>query len=260
MHDDEHSAQLEEIERYYDEVPRRAASAEELGPFTLFVRKDSRGWPYYARPRLGHQGEPTPDDVRRVRERQRELGAPESFEWVHETSPALTEVVRQTDLELAEHPLMVLGELAPVSAPEGLTVEVLDADHPRLGEVLAAVSAAFGETDEVGAPRSTDAVRDQLADGSYRLVAATGPQGVVGGGSHAPRGGVTELTGIAVLPAARSRGVGAAITAALVADARDRGVHTVFLSAGSRRVADIYARVGFVPVATACIAEPSDPS
>ena len=69
--------------------------------------------------------------------------------------------------------------------------------------------------------------------------------------------GVTprELTGIAVLPSARNRGVGAAITAALVADARSRGVDTVFLSAGTERVAAIYARVGFIPVATACIAE-----
>jgi hypothetical protein len=34
-------------------------------------------------------------------------------------------------------------------------------------------------------------------------------------------------------------------------------VATVFLSAGSQRIADIYARVGFEPVATACIAEPA---
>lgn len=248
---------LPTLERYYDEVPRRATRTEDIGPFTLFVRADERGWPYYARPALGHEGPFTDADVRRVRERQRELGAPEAFEWVHETTPALTEVIRGTDLELAENPLMVLDELEPAGVPTGLRIEVLGPDHPRLGEVLSAVSAAFRETDEVGEPRNADDLRDQLASGAYRLVGAIGPDGVVGGGSHAPRGGVTELTGIAVLPAARARGVGAAITAALVADARECGAETVFLSAGSRRVADIYARVGFVRIGTACVAEPA---
>ena len=69
---------------------------------------------------------------------------------------------------------------------------------------------------------------------------------------------MTELTGIAVLPAARARGVGAAITAALVADARHCDVETVFLSAGSPQVAAIYERGGFLPVGTACVAELSN--
>ena len=58
-----------------------------------------------------------------------------------------------------------------------------------------------------------------------------------------------------MLPRARRHGVGAAITAALVADAHDRGVGTVFLSAGDDAVARVYERVGFVRVGTACIAE-----
>jgi N-acetylglutamate synthase-like GNAT family acetyltransferase len=80
----------------------------------------------------------------------------------------------------------------------------------------------------------------------------------LGGGSHNPRGRVTELAGIAVLPRARKRGVGAALTAALVEDARARGVETVFLSAQDDAVARVYERVGFVRVGTACIAEPAD--
>jgi ribosomal protein S18 acetylase RimI-like enzyme len=76
----------------------------------------------------------------------------------------------------------------------------------------------------------------------------------VGGGTHSPRGSTTELTGIAVLPRARRRGVGAAITLALVEDARRRGMHTIFLSAQDDTVARVYERVGFVRVGTACIA------
>jgi predicted GNAT family acetyltransferase len=66
---------------------------------------------------------------------------------------------------------------------------------------------------------------------------------------------VTEIVGVATLPAARRRGLGAAITAALVADAQQRGVDVIFLSAGSEAVARIYERVGFRRIATACIAE-----
>ena len=78
---------LTEIETYYDAVPRSAANAEEIGPFTLFVNSGP-GWSYYARPSLGAErfGEP---EVQRVRARQRHLGIPENFEWVAETSPAL---------------------------------------------------------------------------------------------------------------------------------------------------------------------------
>jgi hypothetical protein len=42
----------------------------------------------------------------------------------------------------------------------------------------------------------------------------------------------------------------------LVADATQRGVSTVFLSAGSDDVARMYSRVGFERVGTACIAAP----
>jgi GNAT superfamily N-acetyltransferase len=252
---DDRTDLLDALERYYDEAPRVTTRTEEIGPFTLFVQAAAEGWPYYARPRLGLDGPFTADDVRRVRDRQRQLGVPEAIEWVHDTTPALTSVVRETDLELGEHPLMVLEAPVGLSAPDGVTTEVLGPDHPRLGEVLAAVSAGFGETDEVGAPRGTDDLRDRLAGGALRVVGAFGRDGVLGGGSHAPRGAVTELTGIAVLPRARGRGVGAAITAALVRDARDAGVGTVFLSAGTDRVAEIYARVGFVRIGTACVAE-----
>jgi DNA ligase (NAD+) len=95
----EKSAQnlLDEIEGYYDAVPRSGADTEDLGPFTLFVSR--AGWPYYARPRRGYAGPPpTVQDVLRVRARQRERGVPESFEWVDELAPGLVEVVEATTM------------------------------------------------------------------------------------------------------------------------------------------------------------------
>ena len=43
---------LAELERYYDTAPRAMCQTQEVGPFTLFVRRGN-GFPYYARPRLG---------------------------------------------------------------------------------------------------------------------------------------------------------------------------------------------------------------
>jgi predicted GNAT family acetyltransferase len=78
----------------------------------------------------------------------------------------------------------------------------------------------------------------------------------IGVGSHQPLNGVTEIVGVATLPAYRRRGVGAAVTGALADDAVRRGIRTVFLSAADADVARLYERLGFRRVATACIAEP----
>jgi len=47
------------------------------------------------------------------------------------------------------------------------------------------------------------------------------------------------------------------VTALLAADALDRGVQTIFLSASDAAVARIYARIGFRQIGTAMIAEPA---
>ena len=240
------------LETYYDAAPRPSATTEEVGPFTLFLRTDPMGWPYYARPRLGLDTDITPDDVRRARDRQRQLEAPESFEWVHETTPSLLPAARDAGLTVEECPLLVLDEASASSA--GHRVEVVGADDDVLALVVGAIGAGFSGSDTVE-PAKLVAQPRLIDAGLLTMVAAYDDAGeVVGGGSHGPRGGTTELTGIAVVPRARRRGIGEAITAALVADARDRGVDTVFLSAQDDAVARVYERVGFSRVGTACIA------
>ncbi len=247
---------LADLERYYDDVPRAFARTEEIGPFTLFVAHDAHGWPYYARPRLGYAGRATVGDVAAVRARQRELDVPEAFEWVVENAPDLGQVIAASGLEPGDYPLMVLGEreqTAPV--PAGVRLELLTADHTDLAAVRGAVGAAFGETDLVEDTTASGVLRERVSSGLLRMVGAFDETGPVGGGSHSPRDGITELMGIGVVPRARQCGVGGAVTAALVEDARGLGVRTVFLSAGSDRVAAVYGRVGFDRVGTAGIAE-----
>ncbi|GAA2490335.1 hypothetical protein GCM10010406_28060 [Streptomyces thermolineatus] len=280
-HGDPHDL-LDRLERYYDAVPRSGARAEDFGPLTLFVR-EGEGWPYYARPALGHSGSVSADDVARVRARQRELGAPESFEWVAENAPALRDAVERAGLVVHEHPLMVLGPDVPLpdvplpgatGRADGVAVRIVGPDDPVLPSALAVPHLAFADAGTrvgaAGRAELDEAVRNSAGDGSVEAaaqriraglsrVAAAVEDGVaLSAGQHQPVDGVSEIVGVGTLPAARRRGLGLAVTAALVADARSRGAGTVFLSAGDDDVARIYARLGFRRAATALIAEPAE--
>lgn len=251
---------LSTLEAYYDAAPRPMAIAEDVGPFTLFLRTDEEGWPFYARPSVGAAGPVTAVQVEAVRRRQRDLGAPESLEWVHETTPTLLAAARAAGLHVDECPLLVLpggaGTVTP-PLPAGYSVSMVGPDSPDLPMTLGAVSAGFADRDEVE-ERPVTRLPELMRSGLLAMAAAYDGRRCVGGGSHSPRGDTSELTGIAVLPRARRQGVGAAVTAALVADARARGATTVFLSAQDDEVARVYERIGFQRVGTACVAAPSE--
>ncbi|MBT2504413.1 GNAT family N-acetyltransferase [Streptomyces sp. ISL-98] len=266
---------LDRLESYYDAVPRNGARTEDFGPLTLFVREGA-GWPFYARPTRGSSGAVTAADVTRVRSRQRELGIPESFEWVAETTPTLRAAAEEAGLVVHEHPLMVLD--ATVSVPtadklsDGPSIRTIAPDDPALASALVVPHLAFTEpgtgVGPAGLPELAEAVRTRAGDGSVEsavarieaglttVAAAVEDGAALCAGQHQPVGTVSEIVGVGTLPAARRRGLGLAVTAALVADARSRGVETVFLSAGDEDVARIYGRLGFRRVATALIAEP----
>ncbi|MFD6243959.1 GNAT family N-acetyltransferase [Streptomyces roseolus] len=246
---------LTRIETYYDAVPRSAARAEDFGPLTFFVREGADGWPFYARPTLGHAGGVTVADVEGVRARQRELGLPEAFEWVAETTPGLRAAVEASGLVVHEHPLMVLdGAPLPVPEPAGAVVRTLGADDPDLAAAVAAPYAAFGATP---GPDDARRVADRIAGGLTVLAAAFDTAGgeALAGGQVQPVGDVAEVVGVGTRPEARRRGLGLAVTAELVARARAAGVEVVFLTASDATVERLYARLGFRTVATALIAE-----
>ena len=262
---------LAELERYYDTAPRAMCDTEEVGPFTVFVRRGN-GFPYYARPRLGlAAAEITADDVTTVLSRQRELDVPRAVEWVHETTPSLLAAARPAGMTVEECPLLVLAAEPPEPDPEA-GVRIVAVDDPDLKLVSAAVNVGFAhagtavgeastaERDEEAALSSTHAERiTALMTAGLSVLAGAFDReaGAVGGGSHNPRGEVTEIVGVAVLPAFRRRGLAAAITAQLARHARDHGVWTVFCSAQDDAVARVYESVGFHRVGTACIAEAS---
>lgn len=260
-------ADLAGLEQYYDAMPRAQADVEEVGPFTLFVARPG-GWPYYARPRLGGSGPFAVADVAGVLDRMRELDVPLAIEWVHDTTPDLLAPVRdEGTLEVLEAPLMVLQEdvESPVVADD-VVVRMLRPDEEDLLLVVSGVQhLAFGpaqdppagtdQRESAGHPTS-DQQRALLRSGDARIaVAEHAERGIIAAGRHLFAHGVAEIVGVATLPSEQGARLGSAITWALVQDARSRGIETVFLSAGSDRIASIYSRLGFRRVGTACIAE-----
>ncbi|MFF3868538.1 GNAT family N-acetyltransferase [Micromonospora sp. NPDC001898] len=269
---------FDRLEHFYDAVPRDSARAEEYGPLVLFVREGA-GWPFYARPRLDATEPPSLADVTAVRERQRELGIPEAFEWVHERSPDLLAVARSAGLAVLEAPLMMLDPAA-MAVPEEFTdvpVRLLDPAAPGFAADVAARRAvaavgfyAAGTARGEAGPAQRDAAvteldvaaleeeRARVADGRrLSALAGTPAEGPLASGMAMRVGEVAEIAGVATLPAARRRGLGAAVTAALAQALRAAGTDLVFLSAGSEEIARVYVRVGFRRIGTACIAEPA---
>jgi ribosomal protein S18 acetylase RimI-like enzyme len=267
-------------------VPRDAAVAEEIGGFVLFVN-EGKGWPYYARPRLGGAGTPSAADVTAVRQRQRDLGVPEAFEWVHETTPDLLAVARSAGLDVLLAPLMVLENpaLVPDLPLPGATIRFLEPASPTFGTDIS-ISRAVGRLGfgapanastvqsgslvvEVAGPAQRDQVPplsdDAIADltrrhASGRMLSAvveSPSTGILACGSVQRVDVVAEVVGVATLPSARRRGFASQLTASLARRTLTDGSELVFLSAGDDDVARLYSKVGFRRVGTACIAEPA---
>lgn len=214
------------------------------------------GYPYYARPRFPG-GRPTVADVLKVRERQRELGVPEAFEWVHETTPGLLDVAVEAGLEVLQAPLLVLD---PGKLPEPHPHVRVLGTRPVEVDVVAHLAFSSPGTASGGAGTAErDAEVARAVEGSTRhrhAVADLPGEGVLAVGTAQRAGDVVEIAGIGTLPAARRRGLGGAVTAELARDALARGAELVFLSAGSDEIARVYERVGFRRAGTACIAAP----
>jgi predicted GNAT family acetyltransferase len=135
------------------------------------------------------------------------------------------------------------------------------ADAPEEIGVVAhlAFSSPGTEPGSVGvAERDAALTGAQPAQSRHRHAVAELPgQGVVAVGTAQRAGDVVEIAGVGTLTAARRKGLGAAVTAALARDALEQGAEIVFVSAGgSETIARVYEHVGFHRIGTACIAEP----
>ena len=156
-------------------------------------------------------------------------------------------------------PFMVMGVggLAPVAAAADVEVVVLteESSDEELRGACLAQAEAFSDLDGAGDLSGAVAgLRASLERGGSSVLArgaaGTPDAGVpMGAGSFgAPRVGTTEVGGIGVREAFRRRGIGAAVTAALAADAFGRGVECVWLTPAGPDQERLYASVGFESV------------
>lgn len=271
------SSLLSDLERYLDAAPRITAEAQNLGPLCLFINRGY--WPFYARPRLFFAEPPYARDIETVRRRQRELGLPEAFEWVHETTPGMIEAALAAGLTVRQLPLMLLESFRPAEVPAGITLRLLGPNDPNLRAAQAVAHLGFSWPGTDSGPlgvteRDTRAgllqseeithLQDRIRRGLTRMVTALGSpdtsigEGPLCVGSHLPLGNTSEIVGLATLPAARHHGLAKAVTTKLVEDASSRGVETIFLTAGSEGVARMYEGLGFARIGTSCVAEPNE--
>lgn len=265
---------VDRVDRYLDAAPRTGCSSiEAIGPFTLFVGKPA-GWPYYARPSEPVASSISPDDVRRVLKRQQRLDLPRALEAVVERVPHLKTSCAAAGMLTHEYPLMVHDRSTIRHDPAGVRFRTLTADDDAVAESVVVAHLAFSGTDSSGidvkardemlsarAPDADDFLRSRIASGQSVVIVAEDASGVVGTGSHNPVKECTEIVGVATLPSASRKGIGMALSQTLVADAQDRSIEIVLLSAANRPTMYMYERVGFRRVATALAAElPEKPS
>ena len=255
---------LERLDRYFDRVPRDVVTATDVGPFAVFGR--SPGWAYYARPQIGADRF-TVSDIDAVRARQRRMGVPEEIEWIDERAPSLADTCIAAGLRVERHQLLVLGTLQPAPAPPGYSLQMAT-DIQTIAATRAAVRIGFAHGGTASGPQGAAERDRELASGDQAAGFAAGlivqgllamgcasdENGVVAGGSSQPRGDTAEIVGVATLPAARRRGLGAAVTTLIVDHALQHGIELCLLSAQDDAVAGIYARLGFRSVGTVCAA------
>ena len=269
---------LATIDAYLDAVPRSGADAVDCGPFTVFI---SRGpWGYYARPSHLRRASQrfTATEVVETANMQRAYEQVVSFEWVVDCDPSLASACQEAGLEVITRPLLSAAPaaVATLEVPPGIRIEVLTADHPLLPDHRAVAEVGFSnggtERGEAGVAERDARAVDQVSTGwlasridmgtTIAVAAIDETLGIVGVGSvqpvlHRDRGILAaELTGIAVLPTHRRRGLGAAIASALGIAAGARGVELLMLSAQDDDVARIYECVGFHRTATFAEAAP----
>jgi len=139
---------------------------------------------------------------------------------------------------------LAMADMAPVPSPDG--VEVFRVEDPALlNEVVEVDAAAFGGDAATTRLFLPDAV---LEDPAQRVYAARVDGRLVSVGESTTLDGVIGVFGIATVPAYRRRGLGAAVTALLLADRR--GEADLAVLDASDLGLGVYERLGFRSMST----------
>lgn len=230
---------------YLREMIGRSGKALRLGPFlALFDPASDNRYRNYAVPDDG--AIPGPDELATLTDAFLQRGRLPRLEYVPELSPELLPLLNAAGFT-AEGllPLMSCApsDLRAVPAPEGFSLSMVEGSD----DLLAAAdvqNAAYGE----GAAGEADIARLRATIEKGGAVAlARSADGSAAGAAlfGSPAAGSAEIAGLGVAEAFRRRGIGAALTALLTAEAHSRGLSHPFLMAAGEDEERLYARIGF---------------
>lgn len=246
---------------------RRAAASEreavEVPPFVAFLDpEDPLRYFNYAHPfepiagDAGLSQEGLAEPLAALRALFASRGRMPRFEYIEEYAPALGAALIAAGFVLeGRYPLQVCDPESYRSAPavQGLEIRQLSEDSPTgdLRDFITVERQAFGHriTDEI-IDEDCEDLRESMRRGGLAFLACLDGRAAGIASCTVPLDGLTELAGIATLPAHRRRGIATAVTAAAAQTAFGCGVEAAFLTAGDSQAGRVYQRVGFRPKAT----------
>lgn len=181
------------------------------------------------------------------------------FEFIGEYTPHLPVLLREAGFtEESNLPLMLCTAETLVFPPpiEGFTVLQLQADSPSEAMIAHSRVAHYGFMGdsewkaeyEIGLPEEKAAA---VAKGMGLFVGYLDGEAVAVATYGVPYDGITELAGVATLPAYRRRGLAGYLSAIATQHAFANGVTLALLSAGDEGASRVYERIGYHTGATA---------
>jgi len=247
------SSDLERIQAYLRRQARCGHTVQALAAFAVYTpAKDDAADAGRAIPR--RLARPIRDaDLDELHATFQRRGARPQVEFLAELWPDLALRLRSAGYQETRRQAVLLVHPHGVQSPPALPyMEVITLSHTSSPEMVRENldTNAHGFNDPaLATERQVEAFRAGLVTSrAFTLRLAARP--VAAGMFETISGGVTELLGIATLPAHRRHGHAAYLTAAMAESAFAFGATLVFLCAVSEGAGRVYQRVGFRPCAT----------
>jgi GNAT superfamily N-acetyltransferase len=227
------------LQRYLRATAARGREVVRCGPFEAYLHpRDPLRYLNYAVPVEGQAV--GIEDAAALAAEFEVRGRLPRLEFVESEAPGLPAVLEAAGYALeAGLDLMTCtrsGLLSP-AGPAGLGFELVDASSPEplRRRLVATQRACFGQEGD----------GDGDVGAAIGLLATLDGEPVAAGQFTTPGDGLTELVGIGTLEPFRHRGIAAALTAALAAEAFARGVELAFLTPGDADTRRVYEHAGF---------------
>ena len=240
------AADLHRIQAYLRVAAPRGRDYERIGPFlATFNRQSDNPYLNYAIP--DDRAAPRRAQVDALVAAYMRRNRRPRLEYIPSIAPNVEAALLEAGFEVeARTPLMIYGGNTPaISEPAGIEIAMATSEED-LGDAAAVQWEAYGESGAM--PQSaTEGLHRTIEVGGIVILAraATTREPAGAGLCTGPHDRTTELAAVGVREQFRRRGIAAAMTRLLTAEAQARGIDNVFLMAEGAPEERIYARVGF---------------